>query len=163
MVGVDYQYWQESHFEGQRGESYHGASVPSRIIRAQNDPYPPDGSIVINGGARATTSRLVTLSIIADDRSPGHGDLDEATRPGDGSDDLLMRISNSADFMGAAWQPYASVVAAWDLGDLLPGEQAVVYVAFKDTSGNVGAGDMGQFDTILYESHRSYLPAILRQ
>ena len=46
---------------------------------------------------------------------------------------LQMRLANSADFTGAAWQPFAAEVA-WDFAG-----RRVVYAQFRDSAGNVSA------------------------
>lgn len=156
--GWNYQFLVTPHFQGAHGSTNDGRPTMSGLVEVKDDPYPPEGSIVIDHGALATADRLVTLSIAADDRLPGHGDLESEPRPGDGTADLMMRLSNDAEFEGADWQAYASTVEDWDLGNPAPGVEATVYVQFMDSSGNVSEGGLGSFDDILYAPGRAYLP-----
>jgi len=148
--------------EGSDGLPHAGAAVESRIVQVKSDPYPPEGSIVIDDGALTTGRRFVMLSIVADDRSPDHGDSQASDRPGDNPADLMMRLSNDGDFTDVAWQPYQVLVENWDLGDVQPGDEVMVYVQFKDTSGNVGASGLGMADSIIYQSYVIYLPLTVR-
>lgn len=160
--GQSYQFLVTPHFPARDGTTYDGRSTMSGVVDVKNDPYPPEGSIIIDDGALATADRIVTLSIMADDRLPAHGDLESERRPGDGTADLMMRISNDLDFDGVPWQPYAATVENWDLGNPAPGAQATVYVQFMDTSGNVSEGGLGDFDDILYAPGRAYLPVAFK-
>ena len=161
--GQRYQFLVTPHFQGAGDSTYDGRATMSGVVEVKNDPYPPAGSIVIDDGALATADRLVTLSITADDRLPEHGDPENEPRPGDGPGALMMRVSNDPEFEGAAWQPYDATVENWDLGDPVPGAEAIVYVQFMDSSGNVSEGGLGSFDDILYAPGRAYLPLALRQ
>ncbi len=81
------------------------------------DTDAPTGTLIINGGALATTSPQVALSLAAQDVS---GTVAQ------------MRFANDGTW--DAWQPYAGT-AGWSLtaGD----ELKTVFVQFKDVAGNV--------------------------
>jgi hypothetical protein len=146
------------------------ATETSAVVVPKTDPYPPGGSVLINGGAGSTTSRNVTMEIAADDL---FGENDGAPPvepllsaqaseiPHTPAANLMMRISNSPDFSGVDWQPYQEKLD-WDLGDVPAGTQATVYVQFKDEAGNVGDSGFQQMDTILYNPPFIYLPMVQR-
>src|SRR5690606_746842 len=46
-------------------------------------------------------------------------------------------ISNRPDFAGADWRPFQPTVENWRLAPVPFGEEARVYVAFRDEAGNV--------------------------
>lgn len=82
------------------------------------DTKPPEGSVVINGGAEYTNSTEVTLTFDAPDDTSG---IDK------------MMAANDIGFSGSKWEPYVST-KKWIL---LPGEgEKTVYVKFKDVAGN---------------------------
>lgn len=136
------------------GEEASGAAEATGPVTASNDPYPPGGSVLINGGAVETDSLQVTLMLSADDQSElGDGGPTE-TLPGTPVDELEMRLSNTPDFAGATWRPFAATVN-WTLA-AAPGETATVYVQFRDTAGNVSLNGMGLADTILYAGETGY-------
>ncbi len=87
------------------------------------DANAPTGTIAINGGAAATTSRNVNLNLTAAD--------------GGGSGVVSVRISNTTDFSASTPIPYAATVP-WTLtaGDGLK----TVYVKFVDAAGNTSIG-----------------------
>ncbi|MGD8625753.1 MAG: VWA domain-containing protein, partial [Anaerolineae bacterium] len=145
-----------------RSVSYDSRTMESPMVLAQDDPYPPEGSIVIDEGAETTEDTLVTLSIVADDLSPEHGSLGTDPIPGSPSDELMMRLSNSDDFTGIAWQPYQPTVENWDLGALSPGDEATVYLQLMDAAGNVGASGLGMQDSIRLAGTTIYLPLVFR-
>lgn len=80
---------------------------------------PANVSVIINSGAATTTSRIVTLTLSANDSSS-----------------IQMAISNNSDFSGASWENY-STSKLW----LLTGDNGTktVYAKFKDTSNNVSS------------------------
>lgn len=140
-----------------------GVSGTGGPVTASTDPYPPGGSILINGGDETTASPLVTLNLAADDSSEtGDGGPDN-TPLGTPVQELDMRISNTPDFAGAQWRPFQATVTGWDLGDVAPGETATVYVQFRDEAGNVSESGMGLADTIiLEETGPVFLPIVRR-
>jgi hypothetical protein len=83
---------------------------------AAPDGAPPVGAVVINGGARATGSPVVTLALDASDAG-GAGIRD-------------MMISNTTDFEGAVWEPYRTTTS-WTLAQGGAGMRTV-YVKFRD-------------------------------
>lgn len=150
------------------GEGVDEAQGPSEVtgpVMAGNDPYPPGGSVLINGGEVTTDSLTVTLNLSAEDGGDLHDGGPGDEQPGTPVGELEMRVSNSPDFAGAVWRPFQAVVADWDLGDVEPGETATVYVQFRDEAGNVSDSGMGLADTIIYmggETVSIFLPAISR-
>lgn len=84
----------------------------------KTDTTPPDGYVYVNAGDDHTAVLVVILS------------LDAST------DTTRMRISNSADFQGAVWEPYIQH-RVWMLSPNPSTGQATVYVQFHDRSGNV--------------------------
>ncbi|MFW9993266.1 MAG: choice-of-anchor X domain-containing protein [Candidatus Odinarchaeota archaeon] len=87
------------------------------------DPINPKGWVQINGGVNCTNSHIVDLILWADE------DVTE------------MKISQDASFSGVAWQPFTSTVS-YTLGGY--GLQ-LVYVMFRDASGNIGGHDSGDY------------------
>ena len=82
------------------------------------DTQPPVGTVVINGGAGATTSMYVTLSLTVQDATSGVA---------------RMRISNQRT-TGYVEEPFSARRAQWALTPVR-GQQAV-YVKFVDRAGN---------------------------
>jgi len=139
-----------------------GRVLVSNIAQASTDPHAPSGSILINNGDLKTDVLTVTLSLAVDDGGGDHvGGPDDAEQ-GSPIEDIMMRVSNSPDFDGTAWAPFQAQVAGWQLGDVLPGQVATVYVEFKDAEGNVGDGGAAQMDSIFYPPIAVYLPLIVR-
>jgi hypothetical protein len=85
---------------------------------AAPDSAPPAGTVVINGGAKATGSPIVTLALSASDAG-GAGIRD-------------MMISNTTDFEDAVWEPYRTR-ASWTLPQGGAGMRTV-YVKFRDAA-----------------------------
>jgi hypothetical protein len=138
-----------------------GRVLVSNVAQASSDPYAPGGSVLIDDGAEQTERLSVTLRLAADDNSAGHVESEDAVQ-GSPLDEIMMRLSNSPDFMGATWQPFQATVEGWDLGDVSPGQMATVYVQFKDAKGNVSDVGFGQMDTIRYVGKQIFLPLILK-
>ncbi len=137
-----------------------GAVEESEWALPSSDPYPPNGTILINNGDPATWNKLVTLDFTADDQSGGSdGAPDEF--PGDPVADLQMRVSNSPDFSSAVWMPFDTQITGWDLGDHAPGSMVTVYVQFKDQAGNISQSGFGLADTIQIQTPL-YLPMVSR-
>ncbi|HXF62382.1 MAG TPA: hypothetical protein VNK95_12240, partial [Caldilineaceae bacterium] len=105
----------------------------------KDDPWPPDGALLINNGASATRSPHVTLSLFASDQVELHADspdpLDNIMLPPASSATGVtqMRISNQGDMSGAQWEPFANS-KDWTL-DRTSG-LASVYVQYRDAAGN---------------------------
>jgi hypothetical protein len=107
-----------------------------------DDFVPPTGSVVINGGAPATTRPIVSLDVTATDSA---------------SPVVLMRISSSptmtAGLLTNAWEtPYTTTVS-WDLRTAAYGGSAQrgtrsVYVQWRDEAGNWSGI---KTDTIVWE------------
>jgi hypothetical protein len=114
-------------------------SRPSDACEAvpREDPDPPQGTVLINGGAPLTSSLAAALSL-------GAGDLDdpEDEETGTSHPDAVpsgvveQMLSNASDFVGAAWQPYTEAVAGWMLAPNAAGV-STVYARFRDAAGNV--------------------------
>jgi hypothetical protein len=75
----------------------------------------PTGTVSINGGAQSTTELDVVLQLQAQDDKSGVRD---------------MMISNTADFEGAEWEPYATE-KSWRLAEGPEGYRTV-YVKYRD-------------------------------
>ena len=116
------------------------AGLPSYPVSAtpKTDPFPPSGSVLINGGAQLTSSTAVMLTIRAADDAPPHTPNDRVATLfedslSDGTAGLEMRIANEPTFTGANWEPYAAT-KDWQLDGL--GGPALVYIQFRDEAGN---------------------------
>jgi hypothetical protein len=141
-----------------------GAAVISNAVNVSTDPYPPAGSVLINGGAATTRHLRVTLEIMADDTLGGDDGGPVEEHPGTPATELEMRISNEPGFPNAPWRPFAHIVNDWRLAEVQPGEVATVYVEFRDEAGNVSESGPGSVDTIVYApSGQVYLPAVRRR
>jgi hypothetical protein len=133
------------------GITLDGRILETPPVEAREDPYPPEGSVLINEGAASTPSRTVRLSLGVDDmgaHAHGYGGSSE-TVVGSPADAIEMRLSNDGERDGP-WQPFQEEVESWDLGDVEPGDLATVHVEFRDEAGNVGSSGFAQVDTILY-------------
>lgn len=164
--GFGFQYRVVPFIQGEDGRTIViGGILESPVGLPSGDPYAPSGSILINNGDEATTSRQVTLTFSADDLNAEH-DGDNSQHPGSPVDKLEMRISNRADFAGSDWQPFQGEVSGWDLGSVAPGAVATVHVQFRDEAGNVSEVGLGLTDTIVYapemQEHILYLPVVIR-
>ncbi len=87
------------------------------------DTTPPTGSLTINGGAGHTTSFSVKLN-------PSASDAVGVS---------WMRFSNTGDFTGVDWKPYASADYSWSLDAGADGSRTV-HAQYKDAAGNVSTG-----------------------
>jgi hypothetical protein len=113
------------------GNMSSGATATARPVPETN---PPAGSIVINGGAEATKSAWVTLTLTASD---------------DGSGPIQMCISNTPSCPSFAWTEFAAT-KNWRLnyGD---GEKTV-YIWFRDKWGNTNSAPYS--DTIILDTKK---------
>lgn len=117
-------------------------SMNSLPVEPGVDVSAPEGWIQINDGAATTANRQVTLQL------------------GWEPDVVAMRLSNQPDFAGAEWMATA-VEQAWELDTTLPaGAEAQVFVEFRDAAGNIS--EYLEFDSILLDDHKIFLPIILR-
>lgn len=164
VPGSGYEYQIEPVIEPPGGGAATGSMLTSTSATPSEDPYAPGGSIMINNGALTTAEVTVNLSIAADDL---YGDEDGAPEngplPGTPTKDLEMRMSNTADFAGAQWQPFQSEVPSWNLGSVGIGDTAVVYIQFRDEAGNVSESGMSLTDTIVFLPNPLFLPAVMAQ
>ena len=103
------------------------------------DNQPPTGSVVINGGAAATSNLAVNLTLSATDT------ISTVTQ---------MRFSNDGTAYSAA-EAYATT-KAWTLST--GGGTKTVYVQFRDAEGNWSAAFT---DTIVYDATAPSIPANL--
>lgn len=84
----------------------------------RKEPAPPIGQVKINEGRPFSPSVNVKLALSADD------------------DDVVeMRVGNSPDLAGSAWEPFADS-KAWAVSPDVNG-RAVVYAQYRDKAGNV--------------------------
>ncbi len=111
--------------------------------------------MLINGDARNTMSRIVSLHLPAWDpdtygteglepHAHGLNLVVAAQQP------VEMRIRNDSQFPAdpaADWVPYQSTLENWNLGAPAPGSIARVYVQFRDEAGNIS---LTQADSIVY-------------
>jgi Mg-chelatase subunit ChlD len=100
------------------------------------DPLGPHGGVLINGGAAATLLPDVMLDLWASDQvDPAvEGFGDQFLPPEDSASGVTeMMISNSPDFSGAAWEPYATS-KPWMLAQ--NSGLASVYVKYRDALNN---------------------------
>ncbi|MEW6419855.1 MAG: pre-peptidase C-terminal domain-containing protein [Nitrospirota bacterium] len=100
------------------------------MSQSQNDTNPPTGSIIINGGAEATKSKSVILTLTASDDSGGT---------------IQMCISNSNSC--SSWTTFAST-KSWSLS--YKSGTKTVYAWFKDKWGNKNS--IPYSDTIILDT-----------
>ncbi len=130
------------------GEDVPARVEPTDVVDVSADPYPPFGTILIDGGAPSTPRRTVTLDVSATDRlADDHDGGDGAVVQGSPTAQLQMRLSNDLDFTGVPFEPFRAVVPGWDLGDVRPGQVADVHVQFRDEAGNTS---LVETESILY-------------
>jgi hypothetical protein len=132
----------------ERGDEVPGGPVTGAPTEASSDPYPPQGAIVIDGGATTTRDRIVELELTVDDTSPvDHADSGGVA--GSTADAMEMRVANGTTTDPAQpFVPYRRTMPDWDLGDVAPGDTATVVVEFRDEAGNVSSGGFAQIDSI---------------
>ena len=141
-----------------------GDLTPPVPVVPRADPDPPNGNILINGGARATRSKHVVLEISATDEplpGPSHAASGAVANRwtqalNEVSGDVEMRLSNDESFAGVAWQPLAFHMP-WTLGD----SDTVVYrvhAQFRDGAGNVSTV---VYDDIIFAG-KAYLPIVVK-
>lgn len=129
----------------------------SRVM-PMSDPYAPVGDVLINGGNRSTTSRIVTLQIDASDLvRDEHDQFADAPIPGSPVGRLMMRISSTPDLSDVKFEPYSQFIRNWNLGDVASGQLATVYVQIMDEAGNIS--DDLITDSILFEGEPGDLNA----
>jgi hypothetical protein len=111
------------------------------------DPYPPQGEVLINGGARIASSRQVTLTLQAD------SDTTEVR--------LGSEIDEGTDEIGGPWRPFQSPLPWLIPVEIGPGETWTVFAQFRDAAGN--ESDVAT-DTIRRQPLLPwvYLPLLLR-
>jgi hypothetical protein len=107
------------------GSSGYDASY--RTFVSPPDTIKPTGTVKVDGGARRTTARLVTLNFNATDPSPGYWE------PASGVDS--MRLKNAGRDW-TAWQTYTTA-KSWKL--TRGAGEKTVYVQYKDHAGNLSA------------------------
>ena len=129
------------------GDNHWSRVLESEQVTAAEDPIPPEGQVIINGGAPSTTSRNVTLTF-----GPLQDDLGYEAF----ADIVQMKISNDPSLTGASWQPFAQDVP-WVLAPNF-GELAKVYVLFKDSSSNDSVGPA--IGMIFYDVTGLFLPLV---
>lgn len=114
-----------------------GGNLLTPFVTAVTDPYAPEGTIQINRGDLTTKARNVQLLLTASDSERESHGTDGEQVVGVPNSKLTMQLSNSPDFKGAAWVPFASVVN-WQLDPQVPvGKLAFVYARFRDVQENI--------------------------
>jgi hypothetical protein len=147
--GLDYRYEIVPTVIDETKEAREGAILTGPLTRAKSDPYAPAGLLIINGGARTTASKFVSLQLTADDSGP-EGDGGPTGGVGTPTAQLMMRLSNTGDFRGVPFRPFKAKVTGWNLGPLSPGEIAEVHVQFRDAAGNISTEGFGLADSIVF-------------
>lgn len=133
--------------------NHRSAVLESTAATPRVDPIPPEGLVLINGGAPRTTNLNVQLSF-----APYEGEGVENF-----SDIKDVLISNDPSFAGATWRPFTQNIS-WRLASTAPGSTARVYVRYRDTANNESVAT--EVDSIIYDpggvggSTRVYLPLI---
>ncbi len=108
-------------------------SEPSSTT-ARRDSVPPVGSIRINGGARTTESRTVTLDLAAHDPAEPQVDVPPPWDPTSAASGVSeMMLANSSRFANAQWEPYARS-KTWTIEPRRG--RATVFVRYRDAGGN---------------------------
>ncbi|MBN2146631.1 MAG: VWA domain-containing protein [Anaerolineales bacterium] len=136
------------------------AATPPTCATPNIDPYPPHGSVLINGGAEKTNSRNVTLTLWATDAVdpeviwPGDETLYPPSDSASGVTEML--ISNLPDMSDATWEPY-DTSKGWTLGQSTG--LATVYVRYRDGYGNESPTVTA---TIRMEGSLIFLPMMLK-
>jgi hypothetical protein len=127
-------------------QQYSGNS-PTLSVTPVTDPFPPQGSVLINGGAQVTPNRRVSLSFQAD------ADTEEMR--------LGSEIDDGTDEIGGPWRPFRPQLDWFIPVEVRAGEMWTVYVQFRDTAGNESDVTTA---SIRYQPllPRVYLPLLLR-
>jgi hypothetical protein len=142
-----------------------GGITPPVPVVPRADPDAPNGSILINRGARSTASRNVSLEIGATD-VPLDGPSSSASGAvanrwteawNEVSGEIQMRLSNTESFADIAWEPY-TFQKPWTLGEPRKGVYRV-YAQFRDGAGNLSTV---VYDDIL-DAGKVYLPVVIRR
>lgn len=131
--GVKYEYFVQS--IGDRNEESRPSD--SESMEAKTDPYPPQGTILINGGAMTTDHLDAKLTLMTSDLyDPGYAldqrDTYDPNAETSGVADML--VSNQSDGSDSGWEPYIPE-RGWMLE---PNENgiATVFVIYRDNAGN---------------------------
>jgi hypothetical protein len=128
---------------GKAGQS--SGTSPTLSVTPVADPFPPQGYVLINGGASIAPSRQVTLTFGVDH------DTTEMR--------LGSEIDEGTDEIGGPWRPFKSQLD-WTIPvEVGPGETWTIYAQFRDAAGN--ASDVAT-DSIQRQPLRVYLPLVLR-
>lgn len=118
-------------------QGHQSARLSPSCATPKVDPLAPHGGVLINGGARSTSTPNVALTLIASDAVDPENVVsgDEVMLPrGDSATGVAeMMISNSGDMQGGAWEPYAPT-KAWSLAQQTG--LATVFVKYRDAAGN---------------------------
>jgi hypothetical protein len=132
----------------QDSEGHLSALTPPLRATPRQDPFPPTFlEMSINRGAERTVAQDVTLDFWFFEPAP-YQDVAE------------IMIANEPGFEGAAWQPYQPTVS-WRLADgLKDGEEAWVYVRYRDEAQN--ESPELALDAIVFGPHKTHLPVILK-
>jgi hypothetical protein len=131
----------------QGAQRQRSGNSPTLAVTPVADPFPPQGHVLINGGAQTTPDRLVSLSLQAD------------------ADTTQMRlgseIDEGADQVGGPWRPFTARIG-WHIPvEIRPGQTWTVYAQFRDAAGNESAVASAG---IRYQPQaRFYLPLVLRR
>jgi len=130
-----------------------GTHVSAQVLCGIASPLlnwrPPAGSLRLDDGALSTLDLEVQLSFYPYEGEDGILDFGEIHE---------MKLSNSADFSGAQWEPFQVTGRSWQLDPSTPGGSiATVYAMFRNQDELESQGPA--LGSILYQG-QIYLPLI---
>jgi hypothetical protein len=141
--GVTYEYLLVG--MGEKGQS--SGTSPTLPVTPVADPFPPQGYVLINGGAQVASERRVKLSF---DATPDTTEMRLGSEIDDGTDEI-----------GSPWRPFQSQLDWFIPVEVGPGEMWTVYVQFRDKAGNVSDVTTASIQRQPLQP-RVYLPLVLR-
>ncbi|HMN28979.1 MAG TPA: hypothetical protein PKE45_12580, partial [Caldilineaceae bacterium] len=132
------------------GDTDRSAVIGSTGATPSDDPFAPEGLVVIDGDAPTTPDLDVVLSFRP------YGEDEEAF-----AEITEMKLSNKPDLRDAEWQSFAQE-APWQLEPTAPGQEARVYARFRDAAHNES---LSVLDNILVTEaqppqHQLFLPLV---
>lgn len=105
---------------GSQGQS--SGSSPTGSVTPVEDPFPPQGEVLINEGAPVAAGRQVTLTFEVT------GDPTEMR--------LGSEIDDGTDCIGGPWRPFQTPLP-WSIPvEVGPGETWTIYAQFRDAADN---------------------------
>jgi hypothetical protein len=125
------------------------ANTPIVQVTPVKDPFPPEGSVLINGGAEATSSRAVSLTFQATDETTVQLQMRYGSQIAEGSDEV-----------GGSWRAFESHLDGHIPIEVGHGGQWTVYAQFRDRFGN--ESEVVSASIVFRLPVRAYLPLALR-